>query len=278
MKLLRVGMPGLEKPALLDQTGTVRDLSNIVSDIGGKVLLPEKLSEISGLPTNTIPALDVDRIGPCVQGVGKFICVGLNYEDHAAEAGLQFPKEPIIFLKATSAICGPNDSIRIPRGSKKTDWEVELGIVIGRPGKYIPTDEALEHVAGYCVVNDISEREFQLERGGTWDKGKGCDTFGPIGPWLVTRDEIPYPNDLKLWLDIDEHRYQDGTTRSMIFSVAHLISYISSFMSLQTGDIISTGTPAGVGMGQIPPRYLHGGERIRAGVTGLGEQLQTVIN
>lgn len=278
MKLLRVGMPGLEKPALLDQTGTVRDLSNIVSDIGGKVLLPEKLSEISGLPTNTLPALDVDRIGPCVQGVGKFICVGLNYEDHAAEAGLQFPKEPIIFLKATSAICGPNDSIRIPRGSKKTDWEVELGIVIGRPGKYIPTDEALEHVAGYCVVNDISEREFQLERGGTWDKGKGCDTFGPIGPWLVTRDEIPYPNDLKLWLDIDEHRYQDGTTRSMIFSVAHLISYISSFMSLQTGDIISTGTPAGVGMGQIPPRYLHGGERIRAGVTGLGEQLQTVIN
>lgn len=278
MKLLRVGMPGLEKPALLDQTGTVRDLSNIVSDIGGKVLLPEKLSEISGLPTNTLPALDVDRIGPCVQGVGKFICVGLNYEDHAAEAGLQFPKEPIIFLKATSAICGPNDSIRIPRGSKKTDWEVELGIVIGRPGKYIPTDEALEHVAGYCVVNDISEREFQLERGGTWDKGKGCDTFGPIGPWLVTRDEIPYPNDLKLWLDIDEHRYQDGTTRSMIFSVAHLISYISSFMSLQTGDIISTGTPAGVGMGQIPPRYLHGGERIRAGVTGLGEQLQTAIN
>lgn len=278
MKLLRVGMPGLEKPALLDQTGTVRDLSNIVSDIGGKVLLPEKLSEISGLPTNTLPALDVDRIGPCVQGVGKFICVGLNYEDHAAEAGLQFPKEPIIFLKATSAICGPNDSIRIPRGSKKTDWEVELGIVIGRPGKYIPTDEALEHVAGYCVVNDISEREFQLERGGTWDKGKGCDTFGPIGPWLVTRDEIPSPNDLKLWLDIDEHRYQDGTTRSMIFSVAHLISYISSFMSLQTGDIISTGTPAGVGMGQIPPRYLHGGERIRAGVTGLGEQLQTVIN
>lgn len=277
MKLLRVGMPGQEKPALLDHSGTVRDLSNIIHDVGGEFLLQENLLKIARLNPFDLPELEVDRIGPCVKGVGKFICVGLNYKDHAAEAGLEFPKEPIIFLKATSAISGPNDSVVIPRGSKKTDWEVELGVVIGKPGKYIPEVKALSHVAGYCVVNDISEREFQLERGGTWDKGKGCDTFGPIGPWLVTREDIENPQDLRLWLDIDEHRYQNGSTKSMIFNVGHLVSYISNFMSLQTGDIISTGTPSGVGMGQNPPRYLKGGERIYSGIVGLGDQCQTVI-
>jgi 2-keto-4-pentenoate hydratase/2-oxohepta-3-ene-1,7-dioic acid hydratase in catechol pathway len=217
------------------------------------------------------------RIGPCVGSVGKIVCVGLNYSDHAAESGLPVPDEPVLFMKATSAICGPYDNVEIPRGAEKTDWEVELGIVIGRPAKYVSQDQALSHVAGYCVVNDVSERAFQIERGGQWDKGKGHDTFGPLGPWLVTTDEVPDPQDLHMWLDVDGKRYQDGSTRTMIFSVAHLVSYISQFMSLQPGDVISTGTPPGVGLGQKPPLYLKPGQTMRLGIAGLGEQRQTTV-
>ena len=276
MKLLRVGEPGLEKPALLDRAGRARDLSGVVADIGGETLLPESIARIAALDAEELPELPTGRIGPCVAGVGKFICIGLNYSDHAAETGAEVPNEPVIFMKATSAICGPNDTVLIPKNSQKTDWEVELGVVIGRPGVYIDEADAFDHVAGYCVINDVSEREFQIERGGTWDKGKGCDTFGPIGPWLVTRDEVADPQQLKMWLEVDGHRYQDGSTRTMVFGVDHLVSYVSRFMSLQPGDIISTGTPPGVGMGQKPPRYLRGGETIRLGIEGLGEQQQTV--
>lgn len=276
MKLLRVGEPGMEKPAIMDGEGRTRDLSSLVADIAGDTLLPEALEKISELDTSALPVLDEGRIGPCVGQVGKFICIGLNYSDHAAETGAEVPKEPVIFMKATSAICGPNDDVLIPRGSVKTDWEVELGVVIGKGGAYIEEAEALDHVAGYCVVNDVSEREFQIERGGTWDKGKGCDTFGPIGPWLVTRDEVADPQKLKMWLEVDGHRYQDGSTETMVFGVVHLVSYVSRFMSLQPGDIISTGTPPGVGMGQKPQVYLKGGEVIALGIEGLGAQRQTV--
>jgi 2,4-diketo-3-deoxy-L-fuconate hydrolase len=276
MKLLRAGEPGHEIPALLDRNGKVRDLSGIVNDIGGGALLPDSIARIAALNAEELPELPAGRIGPCVAGVGKFICIGLNYSDHAAETGAEVPKEPVIFMKATSAICGPNDKVLIPRNSQKTDWEVELGVVIGKPGVYIEEADALDHVAGYCVVNDVSEREFQIERGGTWDKGKGCDTFGPIGPWLVTRDEVADPQQLKMWLEVDGRRFQDGSTETMVFGVAHLVSYVSRFMSLQSGDVISTGTPPGVGMGQKPPRYLKGGETIRLGIEGLGEQQQTV--
>ncbi|MDP2118858.1 MAG: fumarylacetoacetate hydrolase family protein [Hoeflea sp.] len=276
MKLLRIGAPGQEKPAILDAAGKPRDLSSVVSDIAGEALLPESLARIAAIDPESLPELDQARIGPCVGRVGKFICIGLNYSDHAAETGAEVPKEPVIFMKATSAICGPNDTVLIPRKSVKTDWEVELGVIIGKGGVYIDEADAMEHVAGYCVVNDVSEREFQIERSGTWDKGKGCDTFGPIGPWLVTRDEVADPQNLKMWLEVDGHRYQDGSTRTMVFGVQHLVSYVSQFMSLQPGDVISTGTPPGVGMGQKPQTYLKGGETIELGIEGLGRQRQAV--
>ncbi|GAB5463027.1 fumarylacetoacetate hydrolase family protein [Hoeflea alexandrii] len=276
MKLLRVGAPGQEKPAILDADGKARDLSSVIGDIAGDALLPESLAKIAAIDASTLPVLEEGRIGPCVGQVGKFICIGLNYSDHAAETGAEVPKEPVIFMKATSAICGPNDTVLIPRKSVKTDWEVELGVIIGKGGVYIDEADALDHVAGYCVVNDVSEREFQIERSGTWDKGKGCDTFGPIGPWLVTSDEVADPQDLKMWLEVDGHRYQDGSTSTMVFGVQHLVSYVSQFMSLQPGDVISTGTPPGVGMGQKPQTYLKGGEIIELGIEGLGQQRQKV--
>ena len=276
MKLLRVGAPGQEKPAILDADGKARDLSSVVDDIAGQTLTPEGLAKITAIDPASLPELEVDRIGPCVGRVGKFICIGLNYSDHAAETGAEVPKEPVIFMKATSAICGPNDTVLIPRKSVKTDWEVELGVIIGKGGVYIDEANALDHVAGYCVVNDVSEREFQIERSGTWDKGKGCDTFGPIGPWLVTRDEVADPQNLKMWLEVDGHRYQDGSTKTMVFGVQHLVSYVSQFMSLQPGDVISTGTPPGVGMGQKPQTYLKGGETMELGIEGLGQQRQSV--
>lgn len=277
MKLMRIGAKGSERPALLDATGTLRDLSSIVADIAGDVLTPEGLDRIRAIDPETLPALAGDqRTGPCVGAVGKFICVGLNYADHAAESGLDVPKEPVIFMKATSAICGPDDDIIIPRNSTKTDWEVELGVVIGKQARYVDEAHALEHVAGYCVVNDLSEREFQIERSGQWVKGKSADTFGPIGPWLVTSDEIADPQNLKMWLEVDGHRHQEGSTRTMVFGVARIVSYISQFMSLQPGDIISTGTPPGVGMGHKPqPVYLKPGQTMRLSIEGLGEQRQT---
>ena len=278
MKLLRVGEPGAEVPAIADAGGTIRSLAGIVPDIAGDVLTPEGLARIRAIDPTTLPALDAGtRIGPCVGQVGKFICIGLNYADHAAESGLPVPKEPVIFLKANSAIVGPNDEVLIPRGSIKTDWEVELGVVIGKRASYVTEAEAMDHVAGYCVINDVSEREFQIERGGTWDKGKGCDTFGPIGPWLVTADEVSDPQDLGMWLEVDGHRYQNGSTRTMVFGVRHLVHYVSQFMTLHPGDVISTGTPPGVGMGQKPaPVYLKGGEVMRLGIDGLGVQTQRV--
>ncbi|ROR14583.1 fumarylacetoacetate hydrolase family protein [Erwinia sp. JUb26] len=278
MKLVRIGEPGQERPALVDETGALRDISGYVDDIAGDVLLPQSLEKLRRLPVHTLPKIDGEpRIGACVGRIGKFICIGLNYADHAAETGAAIPAEPVVFSKWTSSVVGPNDAVRIPRGSVKTDWEVELGVVIGKGGSYISEDDALDHVAGYCVINDISEREYQLERGGTWDKGKGCDTFGPIGPWLVTADEIADPQQLNLWLEVDGHRYQNGNTRTMIFTVAQIISYLSRFMSLQPGDVISTGTPPGVGLGQTPPVYLRAGQIMRLGIEGLGEQRQTTV-
>jgi ureidoglycolate lyase len=278
MKLLRVGAKGAEKPAILDADGVVRDLSGVVTDIGGETLTPEGLARIRATDIGVLPKLDgSERIGPCVANVGKFICVGLNYADHAAETGAAIPSEPILFMKATSAIIGPNDDVVIPKNSIKPDWEVELGVVIGKEARYVEEKDALEHVAGYCVVNDLSERHFQTERGGQWVKGKSADTFGPIGPWLVTRDEVADPQNLSMWLEVDGHRYQDGSTKTMIFGVAHLVSYISHFMSLQPGDIITTGTPPGVGMGIKPePVWLKAGNVMRLGVQGLGEQQQAV--
>lgn len=279
MKLMRIGAKGAEKPALLDNTGTLRDLSSIVTDIAGDVLTPQGLDRIRSLDPQALPRLAPDqRVGACVGAVGKFICVGLNYADHAAESGLEVPKEPVIFMKATSAVCGPNDDVIIPRNSTKTDWEVELGVVIGKEARYVEENEALDHVAGYCVVNDLSEREFQIERSGQWVKGKSADTFGPIGPWLVTTDEVADPQKLKMWLEVDGHRYQEGSTRTMVFGVAKVVSYISQFMSLQPGDIISTGTPPGVGMGLKPePVYLKPGQTMHLGIEGLGEQRQTTV-
>jgi len=279
MKLMRVGARGAEKPAVLHSDGTIRDLSGIVDDIAGGVLTPEGLETIAGADLAALPELDKNqRIGPCVGRVGKFICVGLNYADHAAESGLDVPREPVLFMKATSAICGPNDDVIIPKNSTQTDWEVELGVVIGKQARYVDEADALDHVAGYCVVNDVSEREFQTKRSGQWVKGKSADTFGPIGPWLVTRDEIADPQNLGMWLEVDGHRYQDGSTKTMVYSVAHVVSYISQFMSLQPGDIITTGTPPGVGMGIKPdPVYLRPGQTIRLGVEGLGEQTQRTV-
>ncbi|EKF44569.1 5-oxopent-3-ene-1,2,5-tricarboxylate decarboxylase [Nitratireductor indicus C115] len=279
MKLLRYGEPGAEKPGMLDAGGRIRDLSGVIGDIDGKAIAPASLQKLAALDPASLPLVDGEpRLGPCVAGVGKFVCIGLNYADHAAESKLDLPKEPVVFLKANSAICGPNDTVLIPRDSEKTDWEVELGVIIGTGGKYISEEDALSHVAGYCVINDVSERAFQIERGGTWDKGKGADTFGPVGPWLVTADEVADPQALKLWLDVDGKRYQDGTTANMVFGVAHLISYLSRFMSLAPGDIISTGTPAGVGMGQKPPIYLRAGQVMELGIEGLGTQRQKLAD
>ncbi|NMZ66251.1 fumarylacetoacetate hydrolase family protein [Pseudomonas oryzihabitans] len=279
MKLLRYGPQGQEKPGLLDAQGRLRDLSGQVADLAGEALGAESLARLRQLDPDSLPLVDgTPRLGPCVGRVGKFICIGLNYADHAAESGLDVPKEPVVFNKWTSAICGPNDAVQIPRDSTKTDWEVELGVVIGKAGRYIDEANALDHVAGYCVVNDVSEREWQLERGGTWDKGKGFDTFGPLGPWLVTADEVADPQNLDLWLEVDGHRYQNGNTRTMIFTVAQIIAYLSRCMSLQPGDVISTGTPPGVGMGVKPQSvYLKPGQEMRLGIQGLGEQHQRTI-
>ena len=278
MKLLRYGPKGQEKPGIVDAEGVVRDLSGLVYDIAGDVLTDQGLAGIAEADLSSLPAVEVDRYGPCVGGVGKFICIGLNYSDHAEESGLEVPPEPVIFAKATSAICGPNDTVEIPHGSKATDWEVELGVVIGKEAKYIDEADALDHVAGYCVINDISERDFQNKRAGQWTKGKSADTFGPIGPWLVTRDEVPDPQNLSMYLDVNGKRRQDGSTNTMVFGVAHLVSYLSQFMSLQPGDIISTGTPPGVGMGIKPePVYLKVGDNMELGIEGLGVQHQNVM-
>jgi ureidoglycolate lyase len=279
MKLLRYGLVGAERPGIVDAGGKVRDVSGIVDDIAGETLTNAGLEKLRAVDTSKLPVVEErTRIGPCVGRVGKFICVGLNYADHARESGVEPPKEPVLFMKATSAICGPNDNVIIPRNSRKTDWEVELGVVIGREARYVEIGDAMNHVAGYCVVNDVSEREFQIERCGQWVKGKSADTFGPIGPWLVSRDEVADPQRLSMWLEIDGRRYQNGSTATMIFGVAHLVSYISQFMSLQPGDIISTGTPPGVGLGQKPePVYLRPGQTMRLGIDGLGEQKQRLV-
>jgi 2-keto-4-pentenoate hydratase/2-oxohepta-3-ene-1,7-dioic acid hydratase in catechol pathway len=279
MKLLRVGPMGAEKPAILDPEGKIRDLSGVVPDIAGDVLLDAGLANLRALDWKALPLVaGHPRVGPPVARPLNFICIGLNYADHAAETGSPIPKEPIVFLKSLGAFQGPNDDVKIPRGSKKTDWEVELGIVIGKSASYVPESAAFEHVAGYTIVNDVSEREYQIERGGTWDKGKGCDTFGPVGPWLVTRDEVRDPQALPLWLEVDGKRMQNGSTATMIFGVAKLVSYVSHFMTLHPGDIISTGTPPGVGMGIKPePVFLKPGQTMRLGIEGLGEQHQRVI-
>ncbi len=279
MKLLRYGEKGSEKPGLLDANNQIRDLSAHVTDIAGETLSPQRLAALAALDPNSLPLVaGQPRIGACVGQVGKFVCIGLNYADHAAESNMEVPKEPVIFNKWTSAICGPNDDVQIPRGSRKTDWEVEMGVIIGTGGRNIDEANAMQHVAGYCVINDVSEREWQLERGGTWDKGKGFDTFGPLGPWLVTRDEIPDPHVLDLWLEVDGQRYQTGNTRTLIFSVPQLIAYLSRCMSLQPGDVISTGTPPGVGLGIKPqPVYLRPGQTMRLGISGLGEQRQLTV-
>lgn len=275
MKLVRFGEVNAEAPGVLDADGNIRDLSGVVGDVAGDTLSAECLAKIAALDLSSLPVVQGNpRIGACVGNVGKFVCIGLNYSDHAAEAGMQVPKEPVIFMKATSAICGPNDGIEIPRGSEKTDWEVELGVVIGKHAKYVSEEDALDYVAGYCVVNDVSERDFQLHRSGQWTKGKSADTFGPIGPWLVTRDEVADPQNLSVYLEVNGHRYQNGSTKTMVFGVAQVISHLSQFMSLQPGDVISTGTPPGVGMGQKPAVYLKPGDKMELGIEGLGVQKQ----
>ena len=278
MKLLRYGPAGAEKPGLMDEHGTIRDLSDHIPDVAGAALSDESLTRLAALDAAALPEVGGQpRMGPCVGNVGKFICIGLNYADHAAESGMALPEEPVIFFKATSAIMGPDDDIEIPRGSVKTDWEVELGIVIGKDTKYVSEAEALDHVAGYCVINDVSERDFQLHRSGQWVKGKSADTFGPIGPWLVTRDDVPDPQNLPMYLEVNGHRFQDGSTATMHFGVATIVSHLSQFMSLQPGDVISTGTPPGVGMGQKPETYLRPGDRVELGIEGLGVQTQAVV-
>ncbi|MFM1862851.1 MAG: hypothetical protein RLZ26_1373 [Pseudomonadota bacterium] len=279
MKLLRHGPEGQERPGLLDASGTIRDLSGIVPDIAGEVLSDAGLARIAALAPETLPAVPAGtRIGPCVAGIGKFICIGLNFSDHAAETGATVPPEPIFFMKATSAVCGPDDDIWIPRGSMKTDWEVELAVVIGRRAKYVSQDEALSCIAGYAVCNDVSERAYQMERSGQWTKGKSCDRFGPIGPWLVTRDEVADPQDLAMWLRVNGQTMQNGSTRTMVYGVAHLVSYLSEFFTLEPGDVISTGTPPGVGLGMKPPRFLNAGDVVELGIAGLGTQRQLFVN
>ena len=278
MKLLRIGEPGKERPGLIDAQQQIRDLSSVVDDINGETLAAESLAKIAACDIESLPLLSSNqRLGPCVGNVGKFICIGLNYVDHCEETGQAVPEEPVVFMKATSAITGPNDGVVKPRGSDKLDWEVEMGIVIGREASYVDEADAAEYIAGYCVVHDVSERSFQLERGGQWDKGKGCDTFGPIGPYLVTADELDDPLNLDIWLSVNGKMYQNSSTKNMVFGPATLVSYLSQFMSLQPGDIISTGTPPGVGLGQTPPVYLKVGDKINLGITGLGEQSQTVL-
>jgi 2-keto-4-pentenoate hydratase/2-oxohepta-3-ene-1,7-dioic acid hydratase in catechol pathway len=277
MKLLRYGPPGAEKPGILDAEGRIRDLSGVIDDIGPATVSDASLDRLRALDPTSLPLVEGNpRIGPCVADVSKFLCIGLNYADHAAESNLPVPPEPVMFMKATTAICGPNDTVIIPKNSTKPDWEVELGIVIGKKAQYVEEADALDYVAGYCVINDVSERAFQIERSGQWVKGKSADTFGPIGPWLVTRDEVPDPQKLKLWLEIDGKRYQDGTTETMVYGVRHLVHYCSQFMTLLPGDLISTGTPPGVGMGQKPQVWLQPGNTIRLGIEGLGEQVQKV--
>lgn len=283
MKLVRYGRPGKEKPGLIDAQGKLRDLSGVVADIGPEQLSDKALAKLAKLKTDTLPLVrGRPRMGCPVAHIGKFLAIGLNYADHAAEAGMPLPKEPILFTKAISCIQGPDDEVMLPKGSQKTDWEVELGVVIGQRARYVTQKDALSHVAGYCVVNDLSEREYQIERGGTWDKGKGCDTFGPIGPWLVTRDEVPNPQNLNLWLDLNGQRMQTGNTKTMVFNVAKLISYVSQFMTLEPGDVLTTGTPPGVGMGvkkngQPAPVYLKRGDVMTLGIEGLGSQSQKVV-
>lgn len=278
MKLLRYGSAGSEKPGMMDADGKIRCLANVIDDLSGDALSDASLEKLRAIDPTTLPEVDAEtRIGPCVTGVGKIMCIGLNYSDHAAESGMEVPPEPVLFMKATSAISGPNDNVVIPRNSKKSDWEVELGVVIGKHAKYVSESEALNYVAGYCVINDLSEREFQVERSGQWVKGKSCDTFAPLGPWLVTRDEVADPQDLGMWLELNGDKVQDGSTKTMVFGVAHLISYLSQFMSLHPGDVISTGTPPGVGLGMDPPRYLVPGETMRVGIDGLGVQQQTTV-
>ena len=278
MKLLRVGQKGQEKPAVLDTSNNLRDLSSIVDDIAGDALSDAGLAKLRALDLTKLPILDsATRIGPCVGKIGKFICIGLNFSDHAAEAGMKLPSQPIVFMKATSAVCGPNDDIEIPRGSEKTDWEVELGIVIGKEAKYIEQANALDYVAGYCLINDVSERTFQLEHEGQWTKGKSHDTFGPIGPWLVTKDEIKDPQNLGMWLEVNGHRFQNGNSNTMVFGVAHVVAYLSKYMTLQPGDVISTGTPPGVGSGQRPQVFLKRGDVVHLGIDGLGEQKQIYV-
>ncbi len=278
MKLVRYGAPGQEQPGILDSVGHVRSLKGVVDDIAGDTLSIASLDKLRKLDPASLPLVEPPvRIGPCVGRVGKFLAIGLNYAEHAAETGAKIPEEPVLFTKATSCINGPNDDVQIPRNSKKTDWEVELGVVIGTAAKYVSEADALNYVAGYCVVHDISEREFQIERGGTWDKGKGCDTFGPIGPWLVTKDEVPDPQNLPLWLEVDGDRRQNGSTKTMIFPVKKIVSYLSQFMTLHPGDIITTGTPSGVGMSRKPPVFLQPGQTVRLGVEGLGEQQQRMV-
>jgi 2-keto-4-pentenoate hydratase/2-oxohepta-3-ene-1,7-dioic acid hydratase in catechol pathway len=278
MKLLRHGERGQEKPGLLHDDGTIRDLSGVVPDIAGAVLSDEGLAAIRAVDPSTLPVVDAStRLGPCVGGTGKFICIGLNYADHAAESGMKVPPEPVIFMKATSAICGPNDPIIVPRGSEKTDWEVELAVIIGTHAKYVTEADAMNHVAGFAVANDVSERAFQTERSGQWTKGKSCDNFGQLGPWLVTRDEVADPQDLDMYCRVNGETRQDGSSRTMVYGVAHLVSYLSQFMSLHPGDVISTGTPPGVGMGQKPPQFLRAGDVVELGIKGLGDQRQDVI-
>jgi 2-keto-4-pentenoate hydratase/2-oxohepta-3-ene-1,7-dioic acid hydratase in catechol pathway len=278
MKLLRYGPTGEEKPGLMDDDGNIRSLADHVADIDGNTISDESIAALRALNASELPLVESNpRLGPCVGKVGKFICIGLNYSDHAAESGMPVPSEPEVFSKATSAICGPDDAIIKPLNSEKLDWEVELAVVIGKHASYVSEEEAINHIAGYCVCNDVSERSFQLEKGSQWDKGKGCDTFGPIGPWLVTRDKVENPLDLDMWLEVNGHRYQDGNTQTMIFDPAFIVSYLSQFMSLQPGDVISTGTPPGVGLGQKPPVYLNTGDRIELGIDRLGTQRQTVV-
>jgi ureidoglycolate lyase len=278
MKLLRYGPAGQEKPGLLDSSGTIRDLSEVVPDLAGVALSAAGLAQIAALDPASLPAVTgTPRLGPPVAGMKNFVCIGLNYADHAAETGAAIPKEPIVFLKSLGALCGPNDDVMIPKDSVKTDWEVELAIIIGSLAKCVPEDTAMEHVAGYAICNDVSEREWQIERGGTWDKGKGCDTFGPLGPWLVTKDEIADPQDLTMTLDVDGQRMQDGSSRTMIFGVRHLVSYVSHFITLHPGDVISTGTPPGVGLGQKPPVFLKAGQTMKVAIQGLGEQEQRTV-
>ncbi len=278
MKLVRYGRPGREKPGLIDADGKLRDLSGVIDEIGPAQLSDTALAKLARIRHSSLPLVrGRPRFGVPVSGVGKLIAIGLNYADHAAESGMPIPKEPIVFMKAITSLNGPNDEVMLPKGSEKADWEVELGVVIGTRAQYVSERSALSHVAGYCIVNDVSERAFQLERGGTWDKGKGCDTFAPVGPWLVTRDEIPNPQRLGLWLDVNGQRCQTGNTKTMVFPVAKLVSYVSQFMTLAPGDIIATGTPPGVGMGMKPPRFLSAGDEMHLGIDGLGEQRQAVV-